>query len=330
MGRPKKRRLHETWIDDSAKALDSAPLALDPLLCLDENFLVDPYLENSGQPFVNGQDLAAPDFGTYGAVSSVAGNASALWNFDTEDFDMPMGSGPSFLHTAMPDPILPPEVGLGTTTLACSCLATMYLAISSLRDLPCQVGAALAIVRAATNTAQAVLRCEQCGKSTGSPSKPVFAAFQNTMLLGTLLPTIVNCYKQLLEVVDHESSIAEIGGYSLKLDVLKNNRICGSSVVSGETENVGNALMKPEDWRTAIHQIIRHDIYGHEMISPGLKGIISEMEQRQRSRHPKMDAFGNSGPVNIFEERQCLGEKNAPCLKVLDMTKIAMESLAIS
>jgi len=88
--------------------------------------------------------------------------------------------------------------------------------------------------------------------------------------------------------------------------------------------------MDPDDWRAAVHHVLRDDVYGYEMATPSLKGIISEMEQRHGGGHTKMHALGQFGLFNIFRERQCFGERNAPCLQILSITKVAMESLAIA
>jgi hypothetical protein len=49
--------------------------------------------------------------------------------------------------------------------------------------------------------------------------RPPFDAFQNTVLLGTLLPIIVSSYKRLLEIVDHEVIMAQTTGYKMSLDI---------------------------------------------------------------------------------------------------------------
>jgi len=43
-----------------------------------------------------------------------------------------------------------------------------------------------------------------------------------------------------------------------------------------------------------------------------------------------MDSLKNSGSFNGLQQRQCLGERNAPYLQILSVTKIAMESSAES
>ncbi|KIN00749.1 hypothetical protein OIDMADRAFT_55316 [Oidiodendron maius Zn] len=268
-------------------------------------------------------------------VDSIAGDNPTLWNFGTGDLNIPMGlrqssTQPGLLEqSTVPHNLLPDNSHVHGTGLPCSCLATMYLAMSSLQDLPPEVGAALVIVRAAVNTAQIILRCEQCGRPMGTPVRPPLEAFQNTMLLGTLLPTIVNSYKRLLEMVDYEFCMAKSAGYQITLSISQDNSIYCLGGLSGENTSLEKSLVEPDEWRTAIRCILRDDIYGHEFVNTSLKGLISEMEQRQRKCHTKMDVLGHSRLSNGFQQKQCLNEKNAPCLQILNITKVAMGSLGL-
>jgi hypothetical protein len=150
------------------------------------------------------------------------------------------------------------------------------------------------------------------------------------MLLATLLPTIVNCYKTLLEMIDHEASMAKVAGYQMSLDILQDNTIYSPSGLCGEAESIEHVLMEPDDWRSAVHRILRDDVYGHQMAAPGLQSIISEMEARQRRGHTKMDTMSNPSFPSAFQQTHCLGERNAPCLQILNVAKVALESLAIA
>jgi hypothetical protein len=150
------------------------------------------------------------------------------------------------------------------------------------------------------------------------------------MLLGTLLPIIVNGYKRLLEIVDHEASMAKTAGYNMIPILSPGISVSGLSELCGESTRPKNVLMEPDNWRDSAHRIIRDDVYGHEMMTPGLRGIISEMEQRQRRGHTKMDVPGSRGMLDVLHQRQCLGEENAPCLQILNVTKASMALLAIA
>jgi hypothetical protein len=314
--------------------LNSAPQDGQPLPHINENFPIGPYIEDASLLFEAGQSSTASNDGGNSALGRTTEKDLGLWNPGAGDLHSPLAFGAEFY---LQPPGMPGSIGrhndiegnsapLPATATSCSCLATMYLAMSSLQELPTKVGAALIAVRAAASTAQAVLRCEKCGHGSATSGKPAIEAFQNTMLLGTLLPIIVNSYKRLLEVVDHEASMAKTAGYKMIPSLSPDISISGLS----ESTTLENTLMEPDDWRDSVHRIIRDDVYGQEMMTSGLRGIISEMEQRQRRGHTKMDVLGSPGMLNVFHQRQCLGERNAPCLQILNVTKASMASLAIA
>lgn len=340
MGRPRKRRCDKTTLNGGAELLHSAPQDGQPLQHINENFPIDPYIEDASLLFEAGQRSTASNDGGNSSLGRTTENDLGLWNPGAGDLHSPLAFGAEFYlqPPGMPGSIRPRNgiegnsAPLPATATSCSCLATMYLAMSSLQELPPEVGAALIAVRAAASTAQVVLRCEKCGHCSATSVKPAIEAFQNTMLLGTLLPIIVNSYKRLLEIVDHEASMAKTAGYKMIPILSPEISVSGLSELCGESKitRPENALMEPDDWRDSVHCIIRDDVYGHEMMTPGLRGIISEMEQRQRRGHTKMDVLGSPGMLNVFHQRQCLGEENAPCLQILNVTKASMASLAIA
>jgi hypothetical protein len=327
---------------ESAMDLNECPSDLEPLPFLNDSFPINPYLEHSSLLFEGGQSTTTGNYGMHEEIDTMHGNDLAPWTFDAGVFNMPMdfgAGGPSCPQTGMPDdpiPIVPYNIArqgntqLQATAPPCSCLATMYLALSSLQEFPSDVGAALGAIRSALNTAQSVLRCELCCRCAGISGKSSTEALQNTMLLNTLLPVIVNSYRRLLEMVDSEANIAKAAGYQMNCKIIQDSSNCGRSELFGEIENVENVLMEPDDWRAGMHRLLRADVYGHDMVNLGLKGILAEMEQRQRLGYLKMDKGSHFGLLNTFQERQCLGEENAPCLRLLNITKVAIESLAIS
>lgn len=339
MGRPRKRRgNNQTERKNSSTDHNSCLPILEPRSYVDVILPIDPYLEGTGLPSETGQSAPTLNYGSRGGVEAAGENYRALWHDGLGNLNVPIdfgSQGPSIPQPGVPEePLVPYNIVQGDNTQLdaapppCSCLATMYLALSSLQELPSEVGPALAAIRAASNTAQAVLRCAQCGRCEASQGKPLIEAFQNTMLLGTLLPVIVNCYQRLLEMVDYEANMAKAGGYQMGCKIFRDSSI--RSGLYANAQYLENALMEPDDWRVAVHRLLRADVYGHEMVTPGLKGIISEMELRQRSRHTKMGALSHSSFSNIFQQRRCLGERDAPCLRILNVTKVAMESLAIA
>lgn len=112
----------------------------------------------------------------------------------------------------------------------CSCLASMYLALSSLQTLPVDSVNALGVVRNAAKTAAMTIWCPQCGSVVVDNPNPPMESFQNMMLLGTLLPIIANAYQQLLKMVDHEAEVANALRQTKMFRFQEYGGLCGASV----------------------------------------------------------------------------------------------------
>ena len=195
MGRLRKRR----GIEMKTRHTVVAPLDVEVLEYQGENFPVDPFFEQAGPLFEIGELALASNYGRRGGAGATGQNDPAPRHFGASDFNMSMDFGA--VNSGLPQPGVPEEhispkkknfveagpTQLPVTPVPCSCLAAMYLAMSPLQKLSTEVGAALIAVRAATNTARTILRCEQCSRSSTGPVRPPFDAFQNTMLLGMLL-----------------------------------------------------------------------------------------------------------------------------------------------
>jgi hypothetical protein len=169
MGRPRKRQFIETARDDPASSQNVDPLDLGPLSFNAEDF--DVYNDTApAEPyFTNGQSALAlpPEETVPGRVSKVE-ERRVLWHFGDRDF---MGGPPINFEnmdlgaTDEPVPTLNSVPKLSTPSLTdsensppaalapCSCLASMYLALSSLQQFPSDIVAALKTVRGAAATA---------------------------------------------------------------------------------------------------------------------------------------------------------------------------------
>jgi hypothetical protein len=234
----------------------------------------------------------------------------------------------------------------------------MYLAMASLQEFPSEIVPALKTVRSAANTARSVIRCPKCGTCLVTDPLPPIGAFQNTMLLGTILPIIIYGYKQLLTMIDKETEEAQAAG-KMKIFQLEayggvlgsNPRIC----VCPNSYN--NTELNPSEWRSIVRALLRVDIYGNEHgclnlsgSGTGLRGIISELENRQRMRHSRMDeliktarsknecfsVMGPAGtPIHTVENGASdwqgpWDERNAFCIQIVGAAKRAVDSLVIA
>lgn len=165
------------------------------------------------------------------------------------------------------------------------------------------------------------------------------------MLLGTLLPVIADSYKRLLKMIDDRYARALLstppskipfqpgsyGGFKIR-DV--------SGKYSCEVDLEVPRDMEAEEWRAATRAFLRADVYGLGDGEGGdeyggLRGLIREMEVRQRRRHDLLDRL--KGEV---EEKICQGEgegekkrereRDRTCERILDLARDALEGLVIA
>lgn len=212
---------------------------------------------------------------------------------------------------------------------SCSCLASIYLALASLQPFPQDIASALTAVRSAANTAHTCLQCPTCSFVIPREINPPIEAFQNTMMLGTILPTIAHGYKRLLRMVDCETEVAQQAGSKKRFDFANYGVLLNSSTDCGEFSPWAKQDLEPAEWRANVRKLLRADVYGYEGFTKGIRGIVEEMEQRQRSRHDALDTLALSG-VDISPNRYCPDEKDRTCLRILDTAKAAIDDLVIA
>ena len=106
----------------------------------------------------------------------------------------------------------------------------MYLSLASLQQLPSESVTALKTVRGAAQVAANSIWCAQCGSVAVDNPNPPIEAFQNTMLLGTILPIIANGYQRLLKIIDDETNAAEAAGQTKVFRFLDYGGLCGHQV----------------------------------------------------------------------------------------------------
>lgn len=237
-----------------------------------------------------------------------------------------------------------------TNTSSCSCLSSIYLSLAALQQLPTSLEAALRTVRSAASVAANMIWCPHCGAVILDTDKPpLIESFQNTMLLGTLLPTVAHGYQKLLAMVDKETNSAIAANATKAFNLNDYGGLCGVNAPSEEAipcvprELLFNTVdMTPIQWRTTVRALLRVDIYGHE--SPGfkykgLKDLVSDMEYRQRTRHELLDAAIAAGTLDL----QTLGHgvfsnvatkscdmETPQCLQMIKMAKHAIDQLLIA
>ncbi|TAQ88526.1 hypothetical protein B7494_g3142 [Chlorociboria aeruginascens] len=238
------------------------------------------------------------------------------------------------------------ETSPQTTASPCSCLAAMYLALSALQNLPCDISTALPTVRGAARTASEALRCPHCGLTLLTKVSPGIETFQNMMLLGTILPTITNAYLRLLDLVDAETNAAVAAGETKVFEFLHYGGLGTRDPCAEETFGdcgwvANDTEMPPAQWRSSIRALLKVDIYGYEELGlsvRGLRGLVDDAEKRQKDRHEWLNAQLADGTLDVetygqFDRgaRICSnGEKSQTCIEIFKMAKFALDALIIA
>jgi len=352
MGRPRKRQHVESSIDQHTEANQTSQ-SLDLGIRFDAGYtdtVAGPYF-TSGLPALE-QIPGAND-----PPNTTLEDGRTIWHFaggatgPPIDFgDIGLDPTENYLPTTQSVPGLSANSSASVTDSEgssspagpCSCLASMYLALAALQQLPTEIVPALLAVRSAARTASESIWCPKCGSVALDNPNPPMDAFQNTMLLGTILPIIANGYQKLLDMVDKETEAATAAG---QMKTFKFNDYGG---MCGKTTNIADAItcfektmffeaveMPPQQWRTTVRAMLRVDIYGHEQPGfkhKGLRDLVSEMEFRQKTRHEMLDAHARHGlmSADAFQGRLCPGERVHTCLEVLKVAKFAIDQLVIA
>ncbi|KAM0332531.1 hypothetical protein ACHAQA_002814 [Verticillium albo-atrum] len=240
----------------------------------------------------------------------------------------------------------------------CACLSQMYLSLDALSRLPEEIGAAMRMARDAAKTAHSLITCPTCSMPyIDDPSvQPPMQAFQNTMLLGMLIPTIVNAYVRILELVDEATAESKQKGETMLFRFTEYGGLWGEleeidKFTCRTVELYDNKDMEPDKWRMTVRAVLKIDVYGFDVDCSstidgsrvthrhlGLKDVISAMEERSNHRHDQIDAMVAAGlphpmqgnplmPANL----QHAGKKDERnCLKIVEMARVALDNLVIA
>ena len=372
MGRPRKRQFVETSMQDQIPEQNHISLEPEPLSYSLNSF------EYANEAFpvphsTTGQPVVSSSLGDIfkDPVTTII-NSPGNWLLGDQlpfqgppinfgDVDFTSGESNSIppldpiyhLSPAMPSPLSTnSEVTTPTSTSQCGCLPSIYLSLAALQQLPSDIVGALKTVRHAAAVAAQTIWCARCGAVILTSTTPLIESFQNTMLLGTLLPIVAHSYQRLLSMVDDETNAAIEAHETKSFNLHDYGGLCGRNVDPAEAADsmpciqrdllFNTVNMQPIQWRTTVRALLRVDIYGHE--SPGfkhkgLKDLVSEMEYRQRVRHQLVDAAEAAGTLDSrllahgFHDKS--GNKSCDsdtpqCLQMIKMAKHAIDQLLIA
>ncbi|KAI3342626.1 hypothetical protein F4824DRAFT_114647 [Ustulina deusta] len=265
---------------------------------------------------------------------------------------VPALSPPNSNTTSSPESASPAAVT--SSALTCDCMASLYAALNWMQKLPNEVEPAIRLARLAAKTAYEVVNCTKCSSQlpptaqhhVGSPT--MMQSFQNMMLLGTLIPSIVQAYAWMLTMVDEETNraVTERRKIAFKLNGLggiwgrlgaDDDELCGAQ------RNFSYREMEPVMWRLAVRALLKIDVYGisgcrgsnaaaADPFHLGLKDIVLLMENKAKARHALLDTMVDAG---VWEKPNCfLGPSNPgeppTCQRIISIARSSVERLCIA
>lgn len=267
---------------------------------------------------------------------------------------VPALSPPNTNITGSPQSSSTSPAGTTPPSAGCDCTASLYSALDSMRTMPSKVEPAIRQARLAAKTAYEVVNCRHCSFSLDLPvphatgSSEMMRSFQNMMLLGTLIPSIVHAYARMLTVVDEETNraVAERRKVVFKLNGLggiwgrfgeADDQLCGAQ------RNFGYREMEPVMWRLTVRALLKIDVYGisgcrasdvtvADPFHLGLKDIVLLMENKSKARHAFMDTMVSAG---VWQQPNCVFSTHKPgepptCQRIISIARSAVEQLYIA
>jgi hypothetical protein len=388
MGRPRKRRAGDTPASAGSPAGHPGDISLDTNFSFmeanDANSLefLDLLSPSYALPLMDDEQYPTESYHHhhhYSSSSSMQHPSTAHFSFgadmlgridfaDTDSADDEVSSHysdsysqymaahvPDTIPSLSPGPSMTPEPSPSPRpyhNTACRCLSSMYLAMDSLSRLPPSAMAAMKVARHACRVAHDVIHCQACSlpmlHDVSSPM-PV-QAFQNTMLLGALIPTVANAYARIMELVDAEATRAKHEGRSIYFTFREAGGLWGKLAEEepscGVVRSYDNRDLDADSWRLSVRALLRVDIYGYAFAKGGagpmvhhlgLKDVIDALEERSRIRHGKIDEMMASGQFTPDMYRNLMPIPHQPsqtrqhnCAHIIEMARGALDRLAIA
>lgn len=226
------------------------------------------------------------------------------------------------------------------------------MSIDSLQRLSEDITEAIRQARLAVKTAYRVVNCPICSvppslspAEMGKTTQRALHAFQNLMLLATLIPSCVAAYERILQAVDGETARAQAERRQIPFKLLGYGGTWGALGSSGRcsASHLEYKVMEPAMWRLTVRALLRVDVYGiagceatdgaHDgPFHLGLKDIVLQMENRSKVRHAMMDGLTAAG---LLKEPDCVLKMHKPgetptCLRIISMARQSIDNLVIA
>ncbi|KAH7159714.1 hypothetical protein B0J13DRAFT_111455 [Dactylonectria estremocensis] len=252
MGRPKKRKVSETENQIGVTASNDA---------------LSSFGERETPPdLIGGMDMNGLTFSPELAFDSGMGTTD--WGCDTS-------------VSTNTDPALQ-EVVPSSGKPSCSCLASLYLSLEEMRSTdvaPFTTG--LVQLRTVTARALAILQCPIC------PGEFVWA-MQNSQLLNTLLVSIAETYRRLIEFIEQEAERATSNNES-KVFFISETQPGDPGMEMRDGSHIPPSFslaLNPARWESLVKEAVKADVFGspHSSLT-SFSDVLQLMEERQLGWH---------------------------------------------
>ena len=201
----------------------------------------------------------------------------------------------------------------------CQCLKILYSTLSSFQSLPPpSFPLSRGPLMQGMNVAREVVRCAQCPLTYAS-------AFQNLMLLGTLLPLIVNEYAKILKYVQEEAAKGKTTTYRVGDQSLENLHFHTGTFDCP----MGFSLeLDSEEWASMARKVVRQDVHGTSGSEECVVKVVDELEERQHLWHifqPFSADAQNMACRN--QELPEQGQHGGMCMQLIENIRRAINAL---
>ncbi len=207
---------------------------------------------------------------------------------------------------------LPPSTeGPIPNTPNCACLPNMYTTLSSFQTLPLpSFPLTLGLLSKSTTLARSVIHCQECIKTHVS-------AFQNVMLLSTLLGLIINEFSRLLAHIQDRAAKEEL--ITLRLGEPSSPQTMHLHTGTPDCPMGTNVELDGAEWSAMARKAVKQAVLGsNNGDGKSLSEIVEQMAQRQHSWHTTSERRHYGGPhEDCTDMQRAKAEGDFTCLHML-------------
>ncbi|KAH6894583.1 hypothetical protein B0T10DRAFT_456813 [Thelonectria olida] len=203
---------------------------------------------------------------------------------------------------------------------SCSCLANIYLCLEETRATePAPFSSGLTRLRSVTSRALAILQCNVC------PTDFVWA-MQNSQLLNTLLVSIAETYRTLVESITEEARRAAQNNETKTLFINESQ----PGVIDGSFATPSlHVNLTPKQWELVVKSAVKDDIFGTSNSTLGsFANLLQAMEDRQIGWHSGL--LGSCIRDDHHHAHRHSTDKEPMCVMLVRHTKAIINRLELN